>query len=31
MTQYKTYDKVTKRDLLLQLHQRSDFLIESLR
>ena len=31
MTQYKTYDKVTKRDLLLQIHIRSDFIIDSLR
>jgi hypothetical protein len=31
VTQYKTYDKVTKRDLLLQIHQKSDFIIDSLR
>ena len=30
-SQYRTYDKVTKRDLLLQIHQKSDFLIDSLR
>jgi hypothetical protein len=31
VTQYKTYDKVTKRELLLQIHARSDFIIDSMR
>lgn len=31
ITQYKTYDKVTKRDLLLQIHENPDPLIDSIR
>ena len=31
LSQYRTYDKVTKRDLLLQIHLKADPIIDALR